>query len=439
LFALPDIEKATKLVGHPVVRELVSKYRPWRKVSPIARAAGLDPVQAWAAVKFNRFMARQDFPLTSMDGQQFGYSATPTLHELLHRIDHMIGGGRPAIFDHEEGVLSDTDAKARFMIRTLMDEAIESSIIEGAVTTRELAIDLLRSGRQPKTAHEHMVANNYAAMRWIIERLDHDLSPGMLCTLQEILTRNTIPASQAGRFRNADERIGVVDERTGETVFVPPPADQLEARVRAVCAFANAKHSGEGFLHPIIKACTLHFMIGYEHPFVDGNGRTARAVFYWSALRSGYQAFGYLRISELIRKAYAAYPRAYMDTESDDADLTYFILYKLEVILRAIEHLSGYLAEEEAKIKASLRMLKLSKNLNLRQRLLLEHALRHPKTSYTAKSHAASNGITTMTARADLESLRQKRLLNTYKVRREVNYMLAPGVPARLARMDRRH
>ena len=42
-------------------------------------------------------------------------------------------------------------------------------------------------------------------------------------------------------------------------------------------AFANAQSSP--FVHPVVKAMALHFAIGFIHPFVDGNGRTARALF----------------------------------------------------------------------------------------------------------------------------------------------------------------
>jgi hypothetical protein len=42
------------------------------------------------------------------------------------------------------------------------------------------------------------------------------------------------------------------------------------------------------FIHPVMRAITLHFWLAYDHPFCDGNGRTARALFYWSMLKQGY-------------------------------------------------------------------------------------------------------------------------------------------------------
>lgn len=429
----PVALKAFALVQSATVREANAKYRPWRKVRPIARAAGLDPALVWQAIKIARLGVWQELPLRAADGRVFGMCSFPTLAEQLHHIDHACGGGSVVTLDSPTGLLSDPAARERFIIRTMMEEAIDSSRIEGAVTTRELALELLRSGRAPRTPAEVMVANNYSAMQRVKGWLDRPLSPEFLCELQAILTAGTLKKpDQSGRFRRRDEQVGVVDERTGETVFVPPPAQELGRRISQLCDFANTLHTGQHFLHPLVKASVLHFMIGYEHPFVDGNGRTARAVFYWQALRSGYRGFEYMAISELIRAAYAKYPQAFADTESDDFDLTYFVCYKAGVIQRSIERLLSHLREEEEKIARSLRLVKLDPDLNLRQRLLVEHALRHPRTVYTAKSHSVSNNITAMTARADLEHLRQRGFLNAFKSGREVQYVLASDLPARL-------
>jgi Uncharacterized conserved protein len=285
-----------------------------------------------------------------------------------------------------------------------------------------------------------MVFNNYAAMQRIKEWTDRPLTIDFLLELHRILTHGTLRhEAQGGRFRKPEERVAVVDDRTSETVYVPPPADGLSDRVQRICDFANTSHTGANFIHPIVKACILHFAIGYEHPFVDGNGRTARAVFYWMALRSGYRIFEFLVISELIRKAFAAYPQAYLDTELDDGDLTYFIRFKLRIINQALNRLSEYLHEEQEKITRSLRLARLDPDLNLRQRILLEHALRHPKTVYTVRSHANSNRIASITARQDLEYLVRRGLMNTFRVRREVHYVPAPDLMARLGSTEPAH
>ena len=415
------------------VREHCAQHHPWRKVRPIALQAGSDPVADWRAVKLLRHQQFRALPLTRSEGGTFGFCEHSSLNEWLHGIDLEVGGGGPGTFDHGRGVLGDSAFRAKFAIRSLMQEAIESSRLEGAVTTRVEATELLRSRRAPQTTHERMVVNNYAAMRQVKGMLDRELSVEMLCEIQRTVTEGTLEhEDQAGRFRHADENVRIVDDRTNETVFVPPPAHGLGQRVHAICSFANEAHTGRDFIHPIVKACILHFMIGYEHPFTDGNGRTARAVFYWYALRSGYQVFEYLVISELLREAYGQYRQAFLDSELDDGDMTYFIRFNLQIVVRAISKLGEYLKEEEEKVQRAIRMASLDPDLNLRQRLLLGHALRHPRTVYTVKSHAMSNRITQVTARSDLDRLSERGLLTTYKTGRQVNYVAEPGLEKRL-------
>lgn len=414
--------------------ELLADYRPWRKVRYIAREAGIDPVAAWRGVKFSRLQGWRRLDLPRSEGGAFGICIGPHLLEPLHRIDRATGGGGPAFIESDRGLLHDPDQRRRFRIRTLMDEAAESSIIEGAATTRRDAVELLRSGRDPVKRSERMIVNNYIAMQQIRSMLDRPLAVEMLLDLQVVLTQGTLDdPSAAGRFRRPDENVRVEDARDQTVIFVPPPADNLRQRLQRLCDFANREHKGAEFLHPIVKASILHFMLGYEHPFVDGNGRTARAIFYWFALKHGYGIFEYLTISEIIRKGFARYPQAYLDTELDDGDLTYFVLYKLDVIEQALDRLAEYLKKEEAKIRRGQELLALAPDLNLRQRLLLEHALRHPTTHYTVKSHANSNGIVLSTARTDLEDLVRRRLMTTTKRGKQVIYMVSPKLVEKLA------
>ena len=419
----------------PGLSDVNDKYRPWRKVRRLAVDKGVDPLDLWANAKFGRFFGRRELGFLQADERPFWITIGHDLLEPLHRVDRATGGGGPAALAEERGVLSDEAHRRRLRIRTLMDEAAESSLIEGAATTRKDAVDMLRSARAPRTRGERMVLNNYVAMQDIKTWLERPLSLEMLRDLQATLTRDTLDnPDEAGRFRRADENVRVEDVRTGEVIHVPPPAQTLTAGLSGLCDFANKDHAGPEFLHPIVKASILHFLIGYLHPFVDGNGRTARALFYWFALRNGYRLFEFIPISERIRKGFARYSQAYVDTELDEGDLTYFVLYKLDIIELALDDLADHLRREEQKLVRSEAFLKLSKDLNLRQRLLLEHGLRHPLTHYTVKSHMNSNGITAATARTDLEDLLRRRFMVATKQRQEVIYRIAPGLADRLAR-----
>lgn len=424
---------AASVLNREAFDRLIVEYRPWHKFHHAAKELGLDPETAWINAKVKRAPQMRWFrSLVRDEGGCFGVNEGRHLFEPLHRIDRATGGGGAAALEDGSGS-SDSEIRRRYRIQTLMDEAAESSILEGAASTRKDAVDMLRAGRSPKNKHERMIVNNYAAMQRVKQLRDKPLDLAIILELHRLLTDGTLDAGEIGRFRRSDERVRVVDDRDGTDIFVPPDAARVPAHMQALCDFANASHAGDTFLHPIVKASVLHFLLGYIHPFTDGNGRTARALFYWLALRHGYSIFEYLSISTIIRKGYVRYPQAFVDVETDDGDATYFVLYQLDVIEQALDRLAEQLAHEEKKIKLSERLLKLAKDLNLRQRLLLEHALRHPLTHYTVKSHANSNGIVLTTARTDLEHLVRLKLMATVKRGKEVVYMATPKLMKQLA------
>src|SRR5664279_51447 len=154
-----------------------------------------------------------------------------------------------------------------------------------------------------------------------------------------------------------------MDHRDGTILHQPPSYRELPDRMGRLCAFANADENARPFVHPVLRAILLHFMIGYDHPFVDGNGRTARAVFYWSMLRSGYWLAEFISISHILRRAPARYMRAYLFTESDGGDTTYFLIHQLATIRKAIASLHEYLARKAKEQRSLERLLSESPTL----------------------------------------------------------------------------
>jgi len=232
--------------------------------------------------------------------------------------------------------------------------------------------------------------------------------------LQRILTEGTIDNPDAvGRLQRPDEeRVTVADRIDGTVIHASPPADQLPARLQALCDFANEAESPDRFIHPVLRAILLHFWLAYDHPFEDGNGRTARALFYWYMRTHGYWLVEYLSISRILRHAPVRYSRAFMLTETDERDTTYFIVYQLEVIQRAVEELHDHLRQKIKDVRDIEALLRGSDQFNHRQLALLANALRVPDAIYTFQTHAASHGVTHETARADLLPLAQMGFLD---------------------------
>ena len=83
-----------------------------------------------------------------------------------------------------------------------MEEAITSSQLEGAATSRRVAKDMLRSGRTPKNRSERMIVNNFRAMQRIRELRATPLSPALICDLHRIVTEGTLDNPEgAGRIQ----------------------------------------------------------------------------------------------------------------------------------------------------------------------------------------------------------------------------------------------
>jgi Fic family protein len=401
------------------------KYAHWDEVRHLKPPNNLSLEQWWLGMKLARSFGTKSLPMVDAHGHRFTYYLTPSAFQSLHLVDSR-AAGRIAMPKE----VSESGPKERFLVRSLIEEAITSSQLEGASTTRKAAMEMFRSGRQPSNKAERMIFNNLRGMQFIQQHKNDELTPELVLEIHRHMTEGTLPDDAVGRIQTPnDERIGVYSNTTQEQLHEPPPAHLLPKRMRAMCDFAN--RAGEkDFMHPVVRAILLHFWLAYDHPFEDGNGRTARALFYWSMLRQGYWLFEFISISSILKKAQAKYGRSFQYTETDDNDATYFINFQLEVIDRALDAVDKYLARKTREIADAERRLKECGEFNYRQLALLSHALRKPATEYTVKSHSVSHNVTAATARTDLHNLVEAGLLEERRPKsgRKVIYAVSPNL-----------
>ncbi|WP_089723784.1 Fic family protein [Candidatus Thiosymbion oneisti] len=433
----PDYDKLGRSVvgtGAEHLRRLLSAsigpapgghYLHWDELRHKTPPAGFSHADWWFAVKSARRLLYKPLPLQDKADRPFRFVLADPILSRLHRIDRDASGQIRL-----EAPIANSETRDTYLVSSLVEEAITSSQLEGASTTRHVAKEMLRRGRRPRDQSEQMICNNFHAMRSISERIREPLTPETILDLQRVLTQDTLDdPSAAGRLRHPHERIEVVDHRDNRVLHLPPTADELPERLALLCRFAN-EADGEPFVHPIIRAILLHFALAYDHPFVDGNGRVARALFYWSALSRGYRLLEFVSISRVLKQAQAQYNRSYLFTETDDSDVTYFVIHQLTVIAEAIDALQAYLGRKAEALHETESLLRSSEQLqaafNHRQVALIRHALGHPGARYTIEGHRQSHNVVYQTARTDLLELVERGILVKRKMGRSFVFLSSP-------------
>lgn len=394
--------------------EVDGVYEHWDHLRHLTPPDDLSVEQWWFGVKLARRSLARALPLREKSGRDFGIVLSDSLQRRLFLVARDAAGALRGA----DALPSDA-TRDRYLVRSLIEEAMTSSQLEGAATTTPVAKEMLETGRAPRDYGERMIVNNFQTMRELKRWVGKPLSPSTVFEIHRMLTDGTLAdPGAAGRFRTASEDIVVQDE-LGRVLHVPPPATELPARLQALCDFANQGDEAGEFLHPVVRAILIHFMLGYDHPFVDGNGRTARALFYWSMLNAGFWMTEYLSISSVLRKAPGLYSRAYLQTESDEGDTTYFVSHQLDVLLKAIDGVHSYITRKQQAHHEAETLLKpgsrLARKLNHRQRALLLNAVRHPGKTFTIAVHQRTHGVAYDTARSDLLGLVGARLMRQYR------------------------
>ena len=269
------------------IKEINNEYLFWDKIK-YKNIDDLDPKQIWSIVKISREF---NYKNLTFGKYNFNYVSTDYIQKILHYFDMNIGGYMGA-----KSIIPDAD-KTRYLVSSIMEEAISSSQMEGASTTRKKAKEMIQQEKKPRNKSEQMIMNNYITMKHIVQLKSDEISPEKILYLHKLITNGTLDdIEDEGMFRNNND-VHVVNHVNSEIVHTPPSHEEFNDLIKDLCDFFN--NDNQNFIHPIIKGCIIHFMIGWIHPFSDGNGRTARALFYWYLLKKGYWLTEYLSISKI--------------------------------------------------------------------------------------------------------------------------------------------
>jgi Fic family protein len=399
------------------LRKLVRKYNEdeyvhWDNLR--RKKLQFDPNAIWWLLFFQR---SSKFKTVIVGNKTLKFIVLNKFQKQLHLIDK----GSPSSFDSLFGVSPKEGAKQQYLINSLMEEAIASSILEGAATTRQIAKKFLREGKKPKNTAEKMILNNFRTVMRLKTIKDQPLTKELILEIHREICNGTLDdVSDEINYRTTDDII-VQDKKDATPIYYPPPAADISSMLDGVCEFTN---NNDEFIHPIIKAIVIHFMIGFIHPFNDGNGRTARALFYWYVLKNHYDLFEYLSISRIFVDSPAQYARAYLYSETDDNDVTYFIDYNMEILSKAMDDLRHYIDNEINEEKEATRIFTETPGLSLRQAEILMNFIKNSTKPFSIGEIAGKYGLSIPTARNDLLSIEKTGKVRKYKDGKRWLYML---------------
>jgi len=383
-----------------LVDQINEEYEYWDKVKykkPLPD--GVTPEMLWSYVKGSRM--RQSVMIWNKYGIKL--CVTSQMQRLCHEFDMLFGSFWSSDND------SQSAERKYYLASSLMEEAIYSSQMEGASTTRVVAKEMLRKNKSPQNKSQQMIVNNYNTIQYITQHRDDPLTEENLLHIHRLMTENTLDdPNNAGRFRSNDEVV-VADVVANEIVYTPPTYKEIPEFLDAICYMFN-EDNPRIFLHPIIKGIIIHFMLAYMHPFVDGNGRTARALFYWYMLKENYWLTEYMSISRVIAKSKKSYEKTFRYSENDENDVGYFVAYNLRALKISFQQLSDYIQRKQRE-KKSANAFMAAGNVNQRQALILQYFAEDPDLILTVKEVQSRFSVASMTARKDLSELVQQGYL----------------------------
>lgn len=381
---------------------------------------------AWAVVKDARAKKGTNYFLIGEDVGLFHFCETNLIQKAKTIVDQTT---TTAALEWANRKIGEEQNISYLLDDLFEEEAISSSQLEGAATTTLIAKDMLKRKREPRSMDERMILGNFRMMRFVWDKRSAPLTLELIAELHGIGVAGIEDEKYTPGFFRLTDNV-VVEDRDGNIVHQPPPALGLESRLRVLCDWVNADHDeieSQEYIHSLIKAICIHFAIGYEHPFNDGNGRVARALFYWFMFKKDYGAFRYISISNLLKEAATQYGKSYLYTETDEMDMTYFIDYQCSVIMRAVTAFKAHCqktVENIASFNTWLFKSGIYAKLSEKQKVVFQVAKSSPNTIFTARYIEEKLNCSYNTAATVLNGLVELNLFDKQKDGKEWIYSL---------------
>lgn len=289
-----------------------------------------------------------------------------------------------------------------FLLDSTIEEAITSAIYEGANSTRAKAKELIETQTTPKNKDEWMLLNNYMALMWIKKNHQAPVSLDLINEVHALVTQNTLSGDDinfSGKLR--DDKVFVTSG--AEVKHEGVEHSKLEPVTNEAIQLVT---ESPRYFPSLLKGILLHYFISYIHPYFDGNGRTARTMFYYKAIKNDLKFVELLSVSAYLKNHGKQYEKSFEKVVQNDLDITYFIDFNLEALAEALKKVSK-------KVDFLLRINSLQKRFDLsaHQIGLLQKLALHKFRTYDIEGYAESIDKSREIARQELKRLSEIGLL----------------------------
>ena len=326
------------------------------------------------------------------------YSITPKINKALVEIERVRG--------FLDAVKLKDDWIADMQKKALILESHHSTHIEGTALSLEQAKSILEGGKVKGVSHddERELLNYKKAMDFISKYLGKDdpVSEGIVRELHKILVRGVRGENaDPGNYRKIQNY--VVNSRTREVVYTPPAPLDVPHLMREFTEWVSKAED----VSPILVAGIAQFQFVHIHPFIDGNGRTARLLSTLILYKTGYDFKRLFTISEYYDKDRPAYYQAIQTVRKNNMDMTTWLEYFVDGLRSQMTEIH---AKGEQLIKQDSQLQKIKKmGLNKRQEKAIKHLI--IKGTLSVNEYQSVASCIRRTAQRDLEELVEKKIV----------------------------
>jgi Fic family protein len=187
------------------------------------------------------------------------------------------------------------------------------------------------------------VANCLKVMQWILKHKRIVVTEAGLLNVHSQMTKGLLIKERCGKYRRIQNYIVNAQNKV---IFTPPPPGQVLKRMKSLFAWSKEQN-----LHPIIRSAIFHHEFLTVHPFVDGNGRVARAVGQWLLWERGFDPLCTLGLDDFFAQDRPRYYRMIQEAREMDGDYTHWVEYVAEGLACSIETIQNRIKEGVLKLQ----------------------------------------------------------------------------------------